>query len=595
MASSEEAAKAINSLRLVEVHGKIQQQLEACGNDPIATFHYRFLSENPEILSLEGGVGLNFNDHSEALCQAEVSCRTTILEFDKAEQIECKTGEAWDSSCGRYESNLALLVCCTRNRSGMLPPGIRDLIFSATVVWVPNCQELHRVPDAIGVCWRHMVQGLETLAVCKIPKDHHPYWPYPMADEGHLIVMANIPDSHGAPSEFQAFKLIEVMHNGEPCVAFNQTTIGDQSLRPDLVALLPIMPRSSLWCNDTFWVVDNDDRSASAFNSVYFMGAKPKEHAPAAALLYNPTLASANKAGAPGSSTDPHPTFIPNEGITWVDVDSQPQPMDVSGGDGAASDTRASVHSVHSNHPALRTQVQVVDTTQTMPSSSTSVMPASTMTGRSHTPFSSTPLSYPGAPTPLTQLPIGSAVRAIDLEASHQAWLAMMKERVRKLLDASTVLCQEYSDIVKAHSSEMEAAHADVLCDMNKYSVALHVAIGEWQVDVERALQILGASPGISTFNTQAKIVRVRTNHFQEKVDAAEVAFLTSKRKTEAGRAALLKRMKAKLDAKVNATIERFITDKMTAALDVVGPTRDMTPFVMQITQESADFGTRIA
>ena len=152
MASSEEAAKAIDSLRLAEVHSKIQQQLEACSNDPVAAFHYRFLSENPEILSMEGGMGLNFNDHSEVLYQAEVSCRTTILDFDKAKQIKCKTGEAWDSPQGRYESNLALLVCCTRNRSGMLPPGIGDLIFSATVVWVPNCQELHRVPDALSVC-----------------------------------------------------------------------------------------------------------------------------------------------------------------------------------------------------------------------------------------------------------------------------------------------------------------------------------------------------------------------------------------------------------------------------------------------------------
>ena len=595
MASSKEAAKAIDSLRLAEVRSKIQQQLEACGNDPVAAFHYRFLSENPEVLSMEGGVGLNFNDHSEALYQAEVSCQATILDFDKAEQIECKTGEAWDSSHGRYESNLTLLVCCTRNRSGMLPPGIGDLIFSATVVWVPNCQELHRVPDAIGVCRHRMVQGLEMLAVCKIPKDHHPYWPYPMADEGHLMVMANIPDSHGAPLEFRAFKLIKVMHNGEPCVAFNQTTIGDQSLRPDLVALRPVIPRSSLWCNDTFRVVDNDDGSAPAFNSVYFMGAEPKEHAPAAALLYNPTLASANEAGVLGSSTDPHPTFIPNEGITWVDVDLQPQPMDVGGGDGAVSDTGASVHSVHSNHPALGTQVQVADTTQAVPSSSTSVTPASTMTGCSHTPFSSTPLSYPGALMPLTQLPVGSAIGAIDLEVSHQAWLAMMKEWVRKLLDASKVLCQEYSNIVKAHSSEMEAAHADILHDMNKYSVALHTAMGEWRVDIERALQILGASPGISAFNTQAEIVWVRTNQFREKVDAAEAAFFTSKRKTEAGRAALLEEMKAELDAKVNATIERFVTDKLTVALDVVGPTGDMMPFVAQISQESADFGTHIA
>ena len=74
MASSEEVAKAIDSLKLAEVHAKIQQQLEACGNDPVAAFHYRFLSENPDILSLEGGVGLNFNDHSEALYQVEVLC-----------------------------------------------------------------------------------------------------------------------------------------------------------------------------------------------------------------------------------------------------------------------------------------------------------------------------------------------------------------------------------------------------------------------------------------------------------------------------------------------------------------------------------------
>ena len=447
--------------------------------------------------------------------------------------------------------------------------------------------------DAIGICRCCMVQGLETLAVCKIPKDNHPYWPYPMADEGHLMVMANIPDSHGTPKEFRAFKLIKVMHNGEPCVAFNQTTIGNQSLRPDLVALRPIIPRNSLWYKDTFQVVDNDDGSAPAFNSIYFMGAGPKEHAPAAALLYNPTLASANKAGVLESSTDPHPTFIPNQGISCVDFDSQPQPMDVGGGDGAASNTGVLVHSVHSNHPVPGTQVQVVDTTQAVPSSSTSVTLASTMTGCSHTPFSSTPLSYPGALMLLTQLPVGSAVEGIDLGASCQAWLAMMMERVRKLLDTSKVLCQDYGDIVKAHSGEMEAAHANILCDMNKYSMALHTAMGEWQVDVERALQILGASLGISAFNTQAEIVRVRTNQFREKVDAAEAAFLASKRKTEVGRATLLERMKAELDAKVNAAIG--VTDKLTVALDVVGPTGDMILFVVQISQESADFGSRMA
>ena len=67
--------------------------------------------------------------------------------------------------------------------------------------------------------------------------------------------------------------------------------------------------------------------------------------------------------------------------------------------------------------------------------------------------------------------------------------------------------------------------------------------------------------------------MRVKTNQFREKVDTAEVAFLTSKRKTEAGRAALLEWMKAELSTKVHAAIQKFVTDKMTAALDVVGPT----------------------
>ena len=331
------------------------------------------------------------------------------------------------------------------------------------------------------------------------------------------MVIANIPDSHGTPSDFRACKLIEVMHNGELCVAFNQTTVGDETLRLDMVALWPVQPRSSIWSNDTFQMLDNDDGSVPAFNSVYFMGAEPKEQVPMTALLYNLTLAVAAKAGMPGGSMDPNPTFIPSDGITWVDAKTQPQPMDVSSGDRHVSDTGASVHSAHSTHPISGahvpgTQVQVADSTHAVPCSSMSVMPA--ITGHSQTPFSTTPLSYPGTPTPLTQLPIGAAVGGVDLEASHQAWLGMMQDKVNKLLEASTVLCQEYSDIVEKLSGEMAVAHADTLLNLNKYGTAMRVAIGEWCMDVERVLQILGALPGITAYNTQAEIVRVKTNQF---------------------------------------------------------------------------------
>ena len=275
-------------------------------------------------------------------------------------------------------------------------------------------------------------------------------------------------------------------------------------------------------------MLDDDDGLAPAFNSVYFQGAKPKEELEAVALWYNPTLVSAADAGAPVGPMDPNPSFVANNGITWVpplnsgvvDAEMRPQPMDVGGGDGQISDTGASVHLMHSTHSVPGAQVQVggtgtlVYTTQAMPSSSTSVTPASTMTGHSQTPISTTPLSCPGAPTPLTQLSVGAAVGAVNLEASRQAWLGLMKDRVNKLLDASTVLCQEYSDIVKKYSDEIEVAHADTLHDLNKFSVALCVAIGEWRVDVERAVQVLGTSPGITTFNTQAEIVRVKTNQF---------------------------------------------------------------------------------
>ena len=198
-------------------------------------------------------------------------------------------------------------------------------------------------------------------------------------------------------------------------------------------------------------------------------------------------------------------------------------------------------------------RVQVADSTHAVPCSSTSVMPASTITGHSQTLFLTTPLSYPGTPMPLTQLPVGAAVRAVDLEA----WLGMMQDKVNKLLEASTVLCQEYSDIVEKLSREMAVAHADTLLNLNKYSVAMHVAIGKWRVDVERALQILSASPGITAYNTQVEIVRVKTNQFQEKLDTAEAAFLTSKKKTKVGRTALLEWIKTELGTRVHAAIQK--------------------------------------
>ena len=64
---------------------------------------------------------------------------------------------------------------------------------------------------------------------------------------------------------------------GSCVVAFNQCSIGDETLRPNMVALQPVQPRSSIWSNNVFRVLYDDDGSAPAFNSMYFQRAEPKE------------------------------------------------------------------------------------------------------------------------------------------------------------------------------------------------------------------------------------------------------------------------------------------------------------------------------
>ena len=67
---------------------------------------------------------------------------------------------------------------------------------------------------------------------------------------------------------------LKLCTGGQLCVAFNQCSVGNKTLRSDMVALWPVQPRSSIWSNNIFRLLDDNGGLAPAFNSVYFQGSQ---------------------------------------------------------------------------------------------------------------------------------------------------------------------------------------------------------------------------------------------------------------------------------------------------------------------------------
>ena len=68
-----------------------------------------------------------------------------------------------------------------------------------------------------------------------------------------------------------------------------------------------------------------------------------------------------------------------------------------------------------------------------------------------------------------------------------------------------------------------------------------------------------------------------------------EMAYIKVKGKMAGERNALEQAMKVELDEEIKMAVDAFIKEKVAATLDLVGPS-DLLPFIMQITQEAADF-----
>ena len=76
----ETAEEAVHALNISEAHGKVQAQLTAAGGNPTLAFTFEWLTENPEVLTWNGGVGLDLDSHSECLLSKEFSCRASIID-----------------------------------------------------------------------------------------------------------------------------------------------------------------------------------------------------------------------------------------------------------------------------------------------------------------------------------------------------------------------------------------------------------------------------------------------------------------------------------------------------------------------------------
>ena len=479
------------------------------------------------MMTYKDGVGVDLDAHADILFKLEHGCCTSIMDKDVADQTEVKTAAAWHSSKKNYEEHHALLLAHTENRSGMMPPSADRFVFSSVVVWVAHWQSLYHVPDAIIWMKKRGIKGEESMALCRIPKDHHPYWPYPLADDPHLLVY-NEEEATGEPTSFSALCLLTAKNNDrEPCVVLNRCMSG-HNVRSDKFVLIPTQLRGAVWSNEVYQVYDNDGGSAPAFNPLYFKGS---EIIPKPAIMYNPTLGSAAMAAAVTADGAPAP-FVPNDGITLVPPagGEMPgdghQPMDVSSQEfdgGNASDTMASTAPLHPggpdhSYPTLA-PLDHGDWNVSGDASTTTHMPASTATPAPMT----TPLTTPtpqltqGQTIPIYQgtgfIPsaVASAAQQLQLNMAWTNWINMMTPKVYGLLKPMKGLAQWYRELVQNYTDSVQVINAQALLDLNTCALSIRTTIGEWRIDVEQAIDHLGGSPGILAYNNQANLVRQKT------------------------------------------------------------------------------------
>ena len=274
---------------------------------------FDFLQRYP-VLLMAHTFNFDWNRHVKKLFQETDSLMADIMEESVVERIMTKGKDSWDIYATNCMACNALLLCCTVNRSTIIPVGSlqNKRVVSATVVWVANDQARVSVLDGITHLRQLADQDIDGAALCFIPETR-PYFPYP--DNGpHMLVLttdvSKIPElAVGTPADFTPYFTTTYI-DGAHCNVSLTSRLRYGISQPvseaeeKSVHFLQAEPREGMWENDVF-VEETPNGLAPAAHVVY-MGAgaiarstksasdtQPSTQPSAQDLLkQNPTLAS---------------------------------------------------------------------------------------------------------------------------------------------------------------------------------------------------------------------------------------------------------------------------------------------------------------
>ena len=127
---------AILNMDLANADTRIAEWLAHCRGDLVQAFSYNWLSVNPDVLWLRRKLHANFDHHPSSLLKVIDSIDTWTIDADTIQDWTQKTRDFWTDANGKYRHHQALLLCYSRNRCSLQPPGDDGLIFSGAMVWV---------------------------------------------------------------------------------------------------------------------------------------------------------------------------------------------------------------------------------------------------------------------------------------------------------------------------------------------------------------------------------------------------------------------------------------------------------------------------
>ena len=263
---------AVLNMAIANADTLVSQHLATCSGSSAAAFTYEWLSQNSEVLWLKRKLQLNFNEHPDRLYRAVNFIDTWAIDPDIISDWTLKQVPFWAPKASKTQRHQALLLCYSKNRSGIVPPGDTGYIYSCAVVWTLHNQVWVTVPEAIHhIKMRAEGRGKGIATICSLP-EHPPYWPSPDDTSVCNLVLLDGSISTWAAPLGNLWVYHAITHYKDitmrTFVALNQGTSGRLDVKSDELAFYHVVPRGSLWPGETYMSVSNKGDLAPALNTI---------------------------------------------------------------------------------------------------------------------------------------------------------------------------------------------------------------------------------------------------------------------------------------------------------------------------------------